>query len=231
MWHVRNMNHKTKAEKIYEQLRKDIVNGIYRPRQRLIISGVAERFGASEIPVREAMLRLQSDGLVKSIPYVGTVVAEIDLKDMERIYAIRIQLEGLAVRTAIHNITRKHLDLMEKKIKDIANAIEKRQHEKVSRFNRDFHEIVFSCCDNNYLRKIIFDLWALCFRNDAIFTNMPGVSIRSNNEHRLILGALKKRDGALAEELMVRHLERFSEYLPDYLKKEWTETKQDSSRA
>ena len=96
--------YQTKSEIIYQEIKDDIINGKFKPNERMVISEVAREFGASEIPVREAMRQLESDGLIKSRPYAGAVVSNFDLPDIQKIYQIRAVLEGLAIRQAIDRI-------------------------------------------------------------------------------------------------------------------------------
>jgi DNA-binding GntR family transcriptional regulator len=96
--------YQTKSEIIYQEIKEDIINGKYKPNERIVISDVAREFGASDIPVREAMRHLESDGLIQSKPYVGAIVTNFDLADIRKIYQIRAVLEGLATRQAVDRI-------------------------------------------------------------------------------------------------------------------------------
>jgi DNA-binding GntR family transcriptional regulator len=213
---MRNIKYQTKSGIIYRGLKRDIVNGLYPPRQRMIISEIAKEFGTSEIPVREAMKHLESEGLLRSIPYVGAVVTEISIEDMEKIYPVRIALEGLAARTAVQHLKERDFDLLEKKIRDIQTSFMEKRHERIGFLNREFHEIICSSSQNIYLQKPILELWGLCFRNPAIFAMRPELVPQINKEHKEILRALKKRDGALAEQLVMKHKELAFENLRSY---------------
>ena len=92
---------KTKNMAVYEALRQDIIDGRLKPSQKLIMSDLAKRFELSEIPVREAIRRLESDGIVEFTPHMGAVVSKIDESEFVEIYLIRIELEALANRLAV----------------------------------------------------------------------------------------------------------------------------------
>jgi len=79
---------RTKSKIIYEELKQGILNGMYKPQQRIITAEVAKEFGASESPVREAIKQLESDGLIENTPYVGAVVTNFDMEDIEEIYEV-----------------------------------------------------------------------------------------------------------------------------------------------
>ncbi|RLA82489.1 MAG: GntR family transcriptional regulator, partial [Deltaproteobacteria bacterium] len=90
----------TKSAAIYRFLKQDILNGRLRPGEKLVASKVAEAYGVSIIPVREALNRLRAEGLVTIIPHTGAYVTEIDLEDLKDLYPIRGVLEGFATRLA-----------------------------------------------------------------------------------------------------------------------------------
>jgi len=80
---MRRVAFKTKSDIIYQELKADIIDGKYEPGERIVISEVAKKYGASDIPVREAMRHLESDGLIQNTPYVGAVVTNFDIDDID----------------------------------------------------------------------------------------------------------------------------------------------------
>lgn len=214
---MENVNYKTKSEIIYLGLKQGIACGLYRPGQRIIISNIAKEFGASEIPVREAIKRLTSEGLLQSTPYVGSVVTEIRIEDMEKIYPVRIVLEGLAARMSVQHLKEHDFEVLDKIVMDIEVFFMEKRYEDTGRLNREFHETICSASHNPYLQKAIIDISALCYRNAAVLIIRPDPIPRINAEHKEILKALKKRDGALAERLVVKHKEYALENLRIYL--------------
>ena len=86
---------KTKTEVVYDFLKKNILNGRYRPGEKIVISVIARRLDVSDIPIREAIKRLQTEGLLDITPHVGAKVVEIDQNEFEQITMIRAQLEVL----------------------------------------------------------------------------------------------------------------------------------------
>ena len=90
----------TKNVAVYEALRKDIIEGRLQPGQKIIMSEVAKEFGLSDIPVREALRRLESEGYAHFTPHVGAIVSERDGDKIIELYLIRTELESLATRLA-----------------------------------------------------------------------------------------------------------------------------------
>ena len=122
---------KTKNEAVYERLRHDIIDGKLKPGQRIVISDLSKEFGFSEIPIREAIRRLDSEGLLQVTPHVGTIVTEIDEKEVTEIYLIRIELESLAAKLATPHISETDLDFLNKKNQEMELAISKQNYEKL----------------------------------------------------------------------------------------------------
>ena len=101
------------TEKIYHNLRSDILTGIFKDKEELKENTIAKRYGVSRTPVREAIRQLALEGLVDTIPNKGAFVHSIHQKDVNDAYAMRSLLEGLAARWAVANITKEQLEEME----------------------------------------------------------------------------------------------------------------------
>jgi DNA-binding GntR family transcriptional regulator len=198
----------TKSDLVYQALKNDILSGKYKPEQRIITSEVAKRFGLSESPVREALKHLESEGLIQNTPHVGAIITSLDMADVEKIYQVRINLEGLATRLAVQNIDKRGLGLLDKLIVKMEKFVRNREYEKLGLCNKEFHATIYSACGNEYLYKIIFELWDLSFRTPGVFAFVPERAKRSLLEHKKILSALRKRDGNLAEKLVIEQKKR-----------------------
>ena len=109
----------TKNVAVYEALRKDIIEGRMKPGQKIIMSEVAKNLGLSDIPVREAIRRLESEGYVHFTPNIGAIVSELDADKIIELYLIRIELESLATRLAVDHITSGDIDFLIKKNHDM----------------------------------------------------------------------------------------------------------------
>jgi DNA-binding GntR family transcriptional regulator len=213
----------TKSEFIYKELREKIVNGSYKPNQRVIQAEVARAFGTSEIPVREAFQLLVSEGLLRNIPHAGAVVTGLNMEELEEIYVLRRVLETLATKLAAKNIGEKDLKLLELNNKQMEKAVEKKKYKTIISLNREFHRIIYAACKNRYLYSYIFELWDLSFRIPGVFAMIPETADLSLSEHKEIFQALKNRDGTLAAELIDKHKEGLLRALRNYFKANPTE--------
>ena len=211
------LDFKTKNVAVYEALRKDIVNGKLKPAQRIIISDVAKRFKLSEIPVREAIRRLESDGFVEFTPHVGAVVTKFDEKDFAEIYLIRIELEALATRLAISYVTADDIDYLHKLNQGMELAFNKNSLEKIGVLNKEFHLRIYRAAPYPYLNKLINDLWEKSERTRSVFAYVPERAEASIAEHSSIVEALRAKDLKSAEKLIKQQKNRTMEALQKYL--------------
>lgn len=196
-----NITFKTKSAAVYEALKEDIIDGKLKPHQKLIMSEVAKEFGLSEIPVREAIRKLESDGLVKFTPHVGAVVTEINESELVETYLIRIELEALATRLATPHITSRDIDFLEQINREMEIDIKKKLPEKLGKLNKEFHLRIYQAAPYPYLIKLIHDLYDRFERTQSVFTYVPERAAASIKEHTKIIAALRSKDAELAENL------------------------------
>lgn len=202
------MEYRTKKETIYEILKKEIYEGKYEPGEKLVISKLAKQFNSSEIPVREALNQLNSEGLVEFKPHIGAIVSSLSSKDIQDIFELRIELEGLATRLAVEHINEQDLEKLKKILKDSQSAFEEKDYKKYEDLNKQFHMGIYNKCDNQLLIKLINDLWSNTKRYPSLFKQNDEHIKLSIQEHQDIYDAIGKKDSELAENIMIKHKAR-----------------------
>ncbi len=201
---VMSTGFKTKQDYAYDIIREGIVTGELEPDERLIISSLAADLGISEIPVREALKRLQSEGLIiNNGP--GLFVAPVSVQEFIDLLGVRLELEGMAVRRAAENIDECGLKDAEKLMACMEEANRQKDWATYSKLDKELHSLIHSYCRVDVLIKAINDAWSLSERGRAIFRIMPWRAETSIKEHREILAALRDRQGAVAEKLLISH--------------------------
>ena len=208
---------KTKNVAVYEAIRKDIVDGRLKPGQKIIMSELAKRFELSEIPVREAIRRLESDGFVEFTPHVGAVVSKLDEHEFVEIYLIRIELEALATRLAAPCVTPEDIDYLAQKNREMEQALRQNSPEKLGALNKAFHMRIYRAAPYPYLYKLISDLWEKFERTRSVFACVPERAAASIEEHAEIIRALRSRDPAAAEALIKQQKSRTMTALQKYI--------------
>jgi len=193
---------KTKSEAVLEKIRQKIIGRELKPGQKIVISEVAKEFGISEIPVREAIRKLESDGLVEFTPHVGAVVSTIDGNEFLEIYLMRIELEVLATKLAASYMRAPDIEALNKFILKANQAVSKGEHQKLGPLNKDFHLRIYKTGPYPNLFKTIIDLWEKFELMQSVFAYVPKRAVPSWEEHKKIVEALAENNGVLAAKLV-----------------------------
>jgi len=190
----------SKTDMVSAMLREMILSGELKGSQALRQRDIALQFDVSQTPVREALRRLESEGLVINDPHRGATVAESHAGGLEENYQIRAALESLGARLAARSITERqlaHLSELNDKMRAVGEA-----DEAYAPLNREFHFFIYECADSPLLLSLMRLLWQ----------SMPGGPrvLRSHGEstrqHDALLTALHDRDGGAAADATREHI-------------------------
>ena len=196
--------HQTLREKILETIRDAILKGTLKPGERVSETDLAERFGISRTPIREAFRQLESEGYLQVIPRKGAVVASLSERDIEEFYAIKIILEGFAARIAAEKLTEKDIERLESINERLQKIAEDGDVKTFFRVHNEFHELFIKASGNEKLYDMINQLVMKFKRLRLASLAQPGRMEISVEEHRNMIQAFKKHDGERADSL-VRH--------------------------
>lgn len=202
------------TQQAYRSIRDEITSGRIDGQQHFTEAYFAERYGISKSPIREALNRLESEGLITIIPRRGAFVRKFSIHDLEEIYELREVLEALAVRNAVldpKTLTR---------LREIAHAaqsyFEKNDKSNYIRKDAAFHTMLARASTNARLRRMVEGMQnqILILRRQTF--ELTGQS--SIKQHLRIVDALEQGDRETAAELMVEHIQAVRQRLVDHLK-------------
>ncbi|MGN0334136.1 MAG: GntR family transcriptional regulator [Lachnospiraceae bacterium] len=193
--------------RVYDKIREDIVNGLYKEHEELKEAVLGEKMGVSRTPVREALRQLELEGLVEIIPNKGARVTGITEKDVRDIEQIRYFLEGLSARWATENISKEQLEKMEETLYLTDFHADKGNYEQVYALDSQFHELMYEASGSKMLNHILsdFHMYVTRVRKTSLSNSMR--SKNSTEEHRAILNAIKAKDADLAEQCAHNHVQ------------------------
>lgn len=200
---------------IYAALRQDILNGVYQPGESLRQEALATYFDASRVPVREALGRLEAEGLVSLRPRRGYVVASLDIDDIEEIFHLRMILEEHAGFVA----TRVRTDKDVAEVEAILKGFERLEHdepENVAEWavqNRLFHSRLFASSRQKHALNLVNTLRDMVERYVRIEVSMTGHFDPVDSEHRKIFQAFADGDAPLVAQLSREHCAHTAERL------------------
>jgi len=200
----------TMADRIYLQLREDIVSGVIPHGQKIVEASLAKQYKTSRGPLREALQRLEGVHIIERIPNAGSRVATIDLAKMEELYQVREGIEGFATRLATMAMSQEEIDGLYQLMANHEVLVEQTggityiQKEG----NDDFHFYIFSKCQNQWLVNCItnnlYHLVRMCrLHTMKLTTTRAQLGL---GEHIAIVEAIDNRDPELSEMLMRRHI-------------------------
>ncbi|MFF4776397.1 GntR family transcriptional regulator [Microtetraspora fusca] len=190
----------SKAERSYELLRSRILDGTYGPGYRLVMDQLARETGVSTIPLREAVRRLQSDGLVEVVRNIGARVAVFDATQVEHSLQILARLEGYATAISAPHMTPEKLEASRKINSRMMEALEAFDPASFTALNREFHFSIYEHCPDEHLNALLESEWArLDHMRRSSFTYVPGRARRSVEEHEHMLDLIEQ--GADAQEI------------------------------
>ncbi|NLZ43653.1 MAG: GntR family transcriptional regulator [Clostridia bacterium] len=200
-------SYKPLRELVFETLREAIITGQLPPGERLMEIQLAEELGVSRTPVREAIRKLELEGLVAMIPRKGAYVAGISLKDLIEVFEIRGALEGLAAALAAERITDEELDEIERHLVKAAEVIERADLNGMVELDTKFHSLLYKASRNERLAYTINNLREQIHRFRQTSLSYPGRMKVALEEHKAIVEAISARNPELARELAQEHVE------------------------
>jgi DNA-binding GntR family transcriptional regulator len=199
--------HRTKQEFVYRTLREAIVRCELPPGERLVIDDLARRLEVSSIPVREALQLLQSEGLVVTVPHVGTSVASLTHDAVADVFAVMEGLETVATRAAAQRARPEDLEALAEIVRLMDAALAAGAHEQWAELNTRFHAAISRLTAMPLLQEMMaraLDRWD---RVRRFF--FAGVLVhrahQAQREHHEILEAMRARDGDRLAETVRRH--------------------------
>ena len=192
---------------VFNTLRRAILKGELKPGERLMEIALAERLGVSRTPIREAMRKLELEGLVVMIPRRGAQVANITEKDLNDVLEVRIALEKMAIEKACKLITEEELEELEKAAKEVEKGIAEENVVKLAEADVVFHDVIYKASGNARLNQVLNNLREQIYRYRVEYLKDEATRNDLIAEHELICKALRERDAAKAMEITFQHIE------------------------
>ena len=153
------MKYNTKVDIVYRAIRSGIERGEYLPGDRIVISRIAKANGCSEIPVREALRRLESEKVVELIPNKGAVVSSVNKSYLEQLFQVKIVLESYAARLSVDSLNENQIKQLRKIAQQMSDAFESGNLKKSSALNYKFHMTIYRSTGNDVLSGYIDEMW------------------------------------------------------------------------
>ncbi|MEO7940077.1 MAG: GntR family transcriptional regulator [Burkholderiaceae bacterium] len=194
------------SEKIRAEIESAIKHGAMLPGESIDETELAHQYQVSRTPIREALIQLQTQGLVASLPRGGMIVAKMDLQQLLALWELLAELEGIAVRLACQRITAQELDALKRAHDASQHHAQTDDVDGWQESNLQFHELIYRATRNPYLRMEVLRIRTRTgyYRRHAF--GALGRIRSSFEQHQLVVEALNRRDIDAAVAAMVRHM-------------------------
>ena len=195
-------------EQVYRQLKDAIVNVVLEPNTRLIEEKLAADMGTSRTPVREAIQKLEKEGLIHRLPKGGFAVNVMSDEDTEEVFGIRSVLEGYAAYLATLRATEDDLRAMEEIVGKQEDCLKRAETDEILRLNTEFHDSLYRCANSKKLIPIINDLRDFIYRFRVLLLRHEGNAATSIQDHKDMIVLMRARNARQVERLVRKHIIR-----------------------
>lgn len=193
----------SRGEIAYSKLKEAIRSGTLTPGQRIRENEMATRLSMSRTPVREALRRLEADGLLTFAPYRGMVISELDHQAVMELYQMREVLEGTAAGLAARHASEAEIAVLRELMDSDKAGMEPR---RAAQHNRQFHGALYRAAHNRYLLKTLNVLGDAMVLLGMTTLSLTGRSDTAREEHAAIVDAIEQRDVPRAEAAARTHI-------------------------
>jgi len=212
-------DYKPLREVVFNTLREAIISGELKPGERLMEVQLAEKIGVSRTPVREAIRKLELEGLVEMLPRKGAHVSEITDKDIMDVLEVRTSLDGLATSLAAYRMSSDELKSLNNVLAHLTGFIEKENLQGSIKRDVEFHEIIYRSSRNDKLIQISNNLREQVQRFRVIYLKDYSSPKALIQEHINIIEALTAKDTMAAQKAAETHIKNQQEAIMSAIKK------------
>ena len=193
---------------VFNALRQAILRGEFKPGERLMEIQLANKLGVSRTPIREAIRKLELEGLVIMIPRKGAEVADITEKSLRDVLEVRKALEELAVQLACEKITQEELEELEKAGENFKKVLKRSKDiTEVAEADVRFHDVIYMATDNHKLIHLLNKLREQMYRYRVEYLKNPDVHEQLTQEHEEIVYHIKRREKVEATAVTCQHID------------------------
>lgn len=208
---------------VFNTLRQAILRGELKPGERLMEIQLANKLGVSRTPIREAIRKLELEGLVLMIPRKGAEVAEITEKSLRDVLEVRRALEELAVQLVCEKITEEEIEELKAAAKEFENVLKDGDITKIAEADVRFHDVIYMATDNQKLIQLLNNLREQMYRFRVEYLKREEVRPQLLAEHEEIIATIERREKATATKVVCEHIDNQVEAVIDIIRTKHSE--------
>lgn len=192
---------------VFNTLRQAILRGELKPGERLMEIQLANKLGVSRTPIREAIRKLELEGLVLMIPRKGAEVAEIREKGLRDVLEVRKALEELSVQLACDRITPEQISELEKAAAEFGRASKYEDVTEIAQADVKFHDVIYQASDNQRLMQLLNNLGEQMYRYRVEYLKNAAVFGQLVEEHEKLIRHIKNHEKEMAVKIICEHID------------------------
>jgi DNA-binding GntR family transcriptional regulator len=195
------------GSRVADELRAAILRGVYPPGARLRQEELAAQYGASRVPIREALRILEAEGLVTTVANTGAWIATLSIDECAELYQVRERIEPLLLRYSLPHLTSADIDRLGELVEEMRNI---RDIERFLELDREFHLGSYRGAETTFLRPTVERLWNATQHYRRAFTRLLDVESSRivHDEHHMLVVAIREDDPDEAERVLFGHIRR-----------------------
>lgn len=203
---------------VFNTLRQAILRGELKPGERLMEIQLANKLGVSRTPIREAIRKLELEGLVLMIPRKGAEVAEITEKNLRDVLEVRCALEELAVQLACDRMDEEGIKAMKEASAQFCNTLDSDDITRIAQADVAFHDIIYAATDNRRLIQLLNNLREQMYRYRIEYLKKKECYPQLLEEHQTIIDSIESRDKGRATQITGQHIKNQAEAVVDTIR-------------
>ena len=192
---------------VFNTLRQAILRGELKPGERLMEIQLANKLGVSRTPIREAIRKLELEGLVLMIPRKGAEVAEITEKSLRDVLEVRRALEELAVRIVCDKITKGQIEDLKEAAREFQETLGSKDVTKIAEADVKFHDVIFQATDNQRLVQLLSNLAEQMYRYRVEYLKKEQFYDKVIAEHEDLINRIERRQKDEAAKVICQHID------------------------
>lgn len=198
--------HRTMAQVATDELRRRILDGAIGAGEPLRQSALAEELGISRIPLREALLQLEAEGLVRINAHKGAVVSDLTTEEVDELFDLRAAIEPMLLRRSAPRLTPEDFRMMHLLLDEYSRELQVENVKRWGELNTAFHRLLYRHAERPRSNTLVFNLLQECDRHTRLHLSMAGARDRAEEEHRALLALCEQRQFAAAARLLKAHI-------------------------
>ncbi|MBS7702083.1 GntR family transcriptional regulator [Chelatococcus asaccharovorans] len=200
------LHHRTMAQGATDELRRRILDGELRAGEPLRQAALAEELGISRIPLREALVQLEAEGLVRINAHKGAVVSELTSDEIDELFDLRAAIEPMLLKRSAPKLTPEDFARMRALLDEYDRELEDANVRRWGELNANFHRLLYQHADRPRSMTLAFNLLQECDRHTRVQLALTGARARAEEEHREILRLCEEGEFAAAAKLLKAHI-------------------------